>query len=513
MLRAFFASSNGSSRSGERGDRASILLPFLIISIGLGVLAFRSWHLSTRMENGVTTLARQYASYSGEISARRTDTAVSAELARAGEEWQKIERRMSTPTAESLRGWIGDNDWIVSAMFVPDGDPATSIYASEPNGNGHRGARLTREFFTPSGTVRFTFDAERLLNHASAALHQPLLERGREIREQAQVTLVPRPAKDGLMGSGAGFSFIAPLAPPLDRYAIRSFVPATYDGSSFWGNPRVISTWVSLVAVLLTALGAVIALRGLRKEAETMKLRGALIANVSHELRTPLAMIRLGAETLKRGGTKLRDKDRHDIEEQILREVLHLSHLVENVLDVARIQNRSTKALSFQPVFPRELLTSLLATYESWIQSKGFTLTVNLDDIGEQLWDRDAVSRSVLNLIDNAIKYSGDIRQLAIALRQTDGHVVIEVRDRGIGIASTDLERIFDPYYRATFSDTQTRRGAGLGLTLIQQIMLSHGGRVEVESQLGDGSTFRLHFPRPQTQEARGSVPSLAPAS
>jgi signal transduction histidine kinase len=513
MLRAFFASSNGSSRSGERGDRASILLPFLIISIGLGVLAFRSWHLSTSMENGVTTLARQYTSYSGEISAKRTDTAVSAQLAKAAEEWQKIERRMSTPTAESLRGWIGQNDWIVSAIFVPDGDPATSIYASEPNGSERRGARLTREFFTPSGTVRFTFDAERLLNHASAALRQPLLERGREIRDQAQVTLVPRPAKDGLVSSSAGFSFIAPLAPPLDGYAIRSFVPATYDGSSFWSNPRVISTWVSLVAVLLTALGAVLALRGLRKEAETMKLRGALIANVSHELRTPLAMIRLGAETLKRGGTKLRDKDRHDIEEQILREVLHLSHLVENVLDVARIQNRSTKALSFQPVFPRELLTSLLATYESWIQSKGFTLTVNLDDIGEQLWDRDAVSRSVLNLIDNAIKYSGDIRQLAIALRQTDAHVVIEVRDRGIGIATADLERIFDPYYRATFSDTQTRRGAGLGLTLIQQIMLSHGGQVEVESQLGDGSTFRLLFPRPQTQEARGSVPSLAPAS
>ncbi len=232
MLRAFFASSQGSSRSGERGDRASILLPFLIISIGLGVLAFRSWHLSTRMENGVTTLARQYASYSGEISARRTDTAISAELAKAAEEWQKIERRMSTPTAESLRGWIGENDWMVSAIFVPDGDPATSIYANEPNGTGRRGARLTREFFTPSGTVRFTFDAERLLNHASAALHQPLLERGREIREQAQVTLVRRLAKDGLSSGSAGFSFIAPLAPPLDGYAIRSFVPATYDGSS-----------------------------------------------------------------------------------------------------------------------------------------------------------------------------------------------------------------------------------------------------------------------------------------
>jgi signal transduction histidine kinase len=419
---------------------------------------------------------------------------------------------MSTPTAESLRGWIGQNDWIVSAIFVPDGDPATSIYASEPLGGRRRGTRLTREFFTPSGTVRFTFDAGRLLDHAAAAMHQPLLERGREIREQAQVTLITRPRKDGLLISSAGFAYVAPLAAPLNGYAIRSFVPAAY-GTSVWENPRVMSAWVSLLAVLLTALGAVLALRGLRKEAETMKLRGALIANVSHELRTPLSMIRLGAETLKRGGTKLREKDRHDIEDQILREVLHLSHLVENVLDVARIQNRSTKALTFQPVSPRELVTSLVSTYESWIESKGFTLTVNLDDIAEQTWDRDAVSRSVLNLIDNAIKYSGDIKQLSIALRQTDTHVIIEVRDRGIGIAVADLERIFDPYYRATFSDTQTRRGAGLGLTLIEQIMLSHGGKVEVESQPGEGSSFRLLFPRPQTQEARASVPSLAPAS
>src|SRR5437868_10402038 len=318
MLRSFFAASNGSSQSGERNDRASILLSFLIITIGLGVLAWRSWQLSTRMENGVNTLARQYASYSGEITARRIDTAVAVELSKAADEWQKVERRMSTPTAESLRNWIAQNDWIVSAIFVPDGDPATSIYANEPLGGRRRGARLTREFFTPSGTVRYTFDAGRLLEHASSAMHQPLLERGREIREQAQVSLVSRPAKDGLTSATAGFAFVAPLAAPLDGYAIRSFVPATYDGASIWSNPRVISTWVSLVAVLLTALGATLALRGLRMEAETMKLRGALIANVSHELRTPLSMIRLGAETLKRDGTKLREKDRHDIEEQIL---------------------------------------------------------------------------------------------------------------------------------------------------------------------------------------------------
>jgi signal transduction histidine kinase len=297
----------------------------------------------------------------------------------------------------------------------------------------------------------------------------------------------------------------------LSSYAIRSFVPAGY-GRSMWENPRVISSWLSLLAVALTALGAYLAFRGLRKEAETMKLRSALIANVSHELRTPLSMIRLGAETLKRS-SRLKEKERQEIEEQILREVLHLSHLVENVLDVARIQNRHTKALAFTPVYPRELVTTLVSTYESWIRSKGFELALSIDEgVDEQLWDRDAVSRSLLNLIDNAIKYSSDVKEIAVTLRQTQEHVIIEVRDRGIGIGTSDITRIFDPYYRAKFSDTQTRRGAGLGLTLVQQIMQSHDGRVEVESQVGDGSTFRLMFPRARGAEARGGVPSLAPA-
>ena len=86
--------------------------------------------------------------------------------------------------------------------------------------------------------------------------------------------------------------------------------------------------------------------------------------------------------------------------------------------------------------------------------------------------------------------------------------MVIEVKDSGIGIAASDLPRIFDPYYRAQFSDTQTRRGAGLGLTLVQQIMVSHGGRVEVESTPGIGSTFRLLFPR-ESSRATEPLPAL----
>jgi signal transduction histidine kinase len=223
-------------------------------------------------------------------------------------------------------------------------------------------------------------------------------------------------------------------------------------------------------------------------------------------------MIRLGAETLKRGGTRLPEKNRHEIEDSILREVLHLSHMVENVLDVARIQNSNAKALAFTPVFPRDLLTSLVSTYESWIRSRGFDVNLHIDDtVDEQSWDRDAVSRAVLNLIDNAIKYSGDENKIIdVALRQTEASVVIEVKDRGIGIEAADLARIFEPYYRAQFSDTQTRRGAGLGLTLVQQIIASHGGTIEVESKPGAGSTFRLLFPRPQSPKT-ASLAQFAP--
>jgi signal transduction histidine kinase len=502
MFETLLARLHSLRKRGHARESASILLPFLIISIGLGVLAWRSYQLSMRMEKGATTLAQQYANYAAEITARRVDSAVRQELFRATEEWQQVERRTPAPTFEALEHWIRNNEWIVSAIYVPDSDPVNSFYVSEiPSKQQRAGARLTREFYTSSGTVRYTYDPARLL----ARVHNTIRQQP-GLQQRADVSLVlHEPA--GLVKVPDGFTFTAPLAPPMQSYAIRAVVRTSYVGSG-WANQRVISLWLSLIALLLTAGGAWLASRGLHKERETMKLRSALIANVSHELRTPLSMIRLGAETLKRGA-KLKEKERHEIEDQILREVLHLSHLVENVLDVARIQHNSSRALAFTPVQPRELVATLVSTYESWIRSKGFTVSMQIDEtIDTQLWDREAVSRALLNLIDNAIKYSADDKAIDVILRQDAEHVIIEVHDRGIGIGAKDLERIFDPYFRATFSDTQTRRGAGLGLTLVQQIVTAHGGNVEVESEPGKGSTFRLMFPRLQPEEA-GAIAGL----
>jgi signal transduction histidine kinase len=487
------------SRRGGRPDRVSILLPFLLISIGLGVLAWRSYNLSVRTELGAKALAVQYARYASEITASRIDAAARAEMTMVAEEWQQMERRIPDPTFATLRDWMSQHTWITSAIYESDYDPASSIFATEAV-TGKDELRLTREFFTSTGSIKYRFDPQRLLAlptvQAAIRQQQPVTNSGAfPIEPAADVNLV--------VGAPAGarkledrYAFITPLAPPLNNFGIRSVVRMSYVGGTGWENQRTMSLWVSFLALLLLGVGAVLALRGINKEAETMKLRGALIANVSHELRTPLAMIRLGAETLKRG--KVKDKDRADIEDQILREVLLLSHLVENVLDVARIQNRSVRSVAFTPVQPRDLISNLLTTYESWIRSKGFTCEVEIDEsIGEQMWDRDAVSRALLNLVDNAIKYSGDDnKHIEVALRQDEQHVIIEVRDHGLGISTVDQARIFDPYFRAQFSDTISRRGAGLGLTLVQQILASHGGKVEVESQAGSGSTFRLMFPR-----------------
>ncbi len=506
MARALLPKWMVGRRSDDRPDHvSSILVPFLIVIVGLGVLAWRSYVLSERMERGVNTLAMQYAGYAADISAHRIDAAVRREVDSASDEWRKAERH--SPSLEALKKWIKETDWIISALYVPDADPSSGIYASEPPQRAQTGARRTRELYSSElyssrGMVRYTYDAALLLARVRPALARQPLVQAQGLSQQAQVAVIENPPSVGAIKAGNGYAFITPMSAPLSSYAVRGFVETGY-GTSGWENARLISILLSVFALSLTALGAYLAMRGLKREADTMKLRGALVANVSHELRTPLSMIRLGAETLKRGATRLPEKQRHEIEDSILREVLHLSHLVENVLDVARIQNRNAKALAFTPVYPRDLLTSLVTTYESWIRSRGFTVTLHIDDtVDEQSWDRDAVSRAVLNLIDNAIKYSGDVNKVIdVVLRQTAAFIVIEVKDLGIGIDGSDLTHIFEPYYRAQFSDTQTRRGAGLGLTLVQQIIASHDGLIEVESKPGTGSTFRLLFPRPQLEK------------
>jgi len=495
---------------------ASALLPLVVISVAFGVLAYRSYQLSERMEQGANTLAIQYVSYSADISARRVDAAVRDEIFAATESWHKLERKVAYPTSQELQQWLNEKPWVTSAIYVPDADPTDSLYVTELSGRGQpRGQRITREFYTASGSVRFTFDPERILAHILPQVlgqrpGQVELANGVNFQQQGQTTLTPSPGKSGLERAPSGFAFTSPLAQPLDSYSIRSSVQTGYLGSA-WESQRIISAIFTVAALILAVIGVFLAIRGIRRESETTQLRAALIANVSHELRTPLSMIRLGAETLTHGD-KISEKERGDILSSILRETMHLSHLVENVLDIARLK-KSSRPLVFAPVYPDEIVMSVLDNYESWLHSKGFSIDLDLDDlIEEQLWDREAVSRALLNLVDNAVKYSTGEKVIRIALSQRDDLIILAVEDRGAGIPAGEVEHIFEPYYRAQFSDTETRRGAGLGLTLVKQIVESHGGRVEVSSVSGRGSTFRLIFPKSTVSEGE-ELGILAPTT
>src|SRR6476619_4563067 len=204
MLSRLFDRFHRHSQSGERPDRVSILVPFLIISAGLGVLAWRSYELSVRMERGANTLAVQYAGYAADITARRVDAAVRAEMTRANDEWQQVERRSDSPDDSAVREWINSNEWIVTAIYVPDHDPASSVYVSELAAAKPGAQRLSREFFTSSGTVRYTFDPDRLLALVHPAIRQqPLIRTAgmpgmHGFEQRAEVSVVPAPAKSGL---------------------------------------------------------------------------------------------------------------------------------------------------------------------------------------------------------------------------------------------------------------------------------------------------------------------------
>lgn len=482
--------------------RPYIVLPFLLVAVALAAVSYHSYQLSVRTERGVKTLSVQYLHHAAEISATRADAVVNAEVFQAADEWQQIERA-SSPTRDALREWIQRNPWIVSALYVPDVDPTEAVYETqdveiEPT------RTFRNEFFTATGAIRYSYDPSRLLPVVRAAIehesqvHMAHLPDALEVRRYTQIGVIRRGARVGHVETPLGPSVIIPLNPPLHDYAIQAYIDPSIL-PRWWEDPRLVSIVFALLALTVVTVGAAFAIRGLKREAEAMQLRTALIANISHELRTPLSMIRMGAETLKRA-RRLEEKDRDDIHESIHREVVHLSHLVENVLDVARL-SKSARPLVFTAVDPVDLVRSLVSSYQSWIRGKGFELELEIEATPtEQMWDREAVSRALLNLVDNGIKYSGEDKVLKVRLAEDDEFVTIAVQDRGIGISTQDLARIFEPYYRAQFSDTQTRRGAGLGLTLVQQIVQSHGGRIEVESVYGGGSTFTLRFPKPAAE-------------
>ena len=252
---------------------------------------------------------------------------------------------------------------------------------------------------------------------------------------------------------------------------------------------------VALVSLLLSA-GVLLLARDSSREAKINDLRTAFVSGVSHELKTPITLVRLYGETLLRH-EDLPPEERREFYRIITRESARLGRLVDQVLSFSRIEQGELK-YDMKEGDLAPLVGGVVEDYREWLEHAGFVLRRTVPDIAPPVcFDPVAVSQALVNLLDNAAKYSGSSREIAVRLEALGDHVAVEVEDHGIGIAPAEQGKIFDRFYRSGGGTAQG--GYGLGLFMVSHIMIVHGGRVEVDSERGRGSRFRLVFPTTAT--------------
>jgi signal transduction histidine kinase len=245
---------------------------------------------------------------------------------------------------------------------------------------------------------------------------------------------------------------------------------------------------------LLIGAGMILTYRNVARELALAKLKSDFVSNVSHELRTPLALIRLYAETLEMGRISGSGKQQ-EYYEIIRKESERLTSLINNILDFSRIES-GKKEYSFRETNVAALVRSTLESYRFEIEQNGFQFEQKIDNDLPPLWvDQEAIARSLLNLVNNAVKYSSTEKYLGIRLYRHNSGVNLEVVDHGIGIPAKEQLKIFEKFYRVGDPLVHNTKGSGLGLSLVRHIVQAHGGEVAVDSAPGKGSRFIITLP------------------
>ncbi|MGH7391850.1 MAG: sensor histidine kinase [Candidatus Rokuibacteriota bacterium] len=259
---------------------------------------------------------------------------------------------------------------------------------------------------------------------------------------------------------------------------------------------RQVAVFTAAFGVMLAVIvaGVVATWRLVRRETEMARLKSDFVANVSHDLKTPLSVIRMFGETLEMGRVP-DEAARHEYYRVIAHESERLTRLIDNVLDFSRIEG-GRRTYERVPTAVEPLVREILDMFAYPLEQQGFKVDVRIaPDVPEVPMDAEAVGQALANLVDNAVKYSADKKSLAVEAHVAGASVALTVVDEGVGIPPEEHGRIFDKFYRVGRSDTQGRRGSGVGLALVRHVAEAHGGRVTVESRPGEGSRFTLWLP------------------
>jgi signal transduction histidine kinase len=272
------------------------------------------------------------------------------------------------------------------------------------------------------------------------------------------------------------------------------------DGPSAASDRQVaVYGWIAVLVIVAMSIVAVAVAGAFRRQVRLTRLKNDLLATVSHELKTPLSSIRLLVDTLL-DAEELDVAKARDYLRLVAKENARLSHLIDNFLSFSRME-RGKQRFDLAEVSAAEIAQRAVEAAGERFQTPNCRLEVQAEQAPSIMADRDALVTAVLNLLENAYKYSGDSKRIVLRTYAENGNVCFAVSDNGIGLSARAARKVFRPFYQADRHLSREAGGCGLGLSIVKFIVTAHGGTVRVDSRPGQGSTFTLAVPCAPTME------------
>jgi two-component system, OmpR family, phosphate regulon sensor histidine kinase PhoR len=252
---------------------------------------------------------------------------------------------------------------------------------------------------------------------------------------------------------------------------------------------------LAVVAIFSIAIGAAVTVS---RQLALQELKTTSVATVAHELRTPLASMRMLVDTLREGRVRNESQLREYLD-LIGMETLRLSRLTDNFLTLSRLEHRQ-QPFELTMIAPRAVAEQAVQSLRARLEAEDVHFTFEAaESLPPIRVDRDAMATVLTNLLDNALKYSGEDKHVALRLRKERGGVSFNVTDDGIGLSRADRQAIFEPFYQVDRKLSRIREGCGLGLSIVKHIVIAHRGEITVKSEPKKGSTFTVIIPAATT--------------